>query len=223
MFTAERARTPIRFLSGGERNRVLLAKLFTRPANVIVLDEPTNDLDAETLEILESRLVDFPGTVLVVSHDRDFLDHVVTSTLVFEEQGVREYDGGYSDWVRQKRRAEERQAEADKKLAKTDSGKRASSGAGAAVLDQGVRPRPGSDPLVPKKLSFKEQRELEQLPGEIEKLESAIAERHASMALPEFYKQAKDVIAAAQQELADLEAKQVAAYARWEELESRRG
>lgn len=223
LFTAERARTQIRFLSGGERNRVLLAKLFTRPANVIVLDEPTNDLDAETLEILESRLVDFPGTVLVVSHDRDFLDHVVTSTLVFEEQGVREYDGGYSDWVRQKRRAEERQAEADKKLAKTESGKRASSGAGAAVLDQGVRPRPGSDPLVPKKLSFKEQRELEQLPGEIEKLESVIGERHASMALPEFYKQAKEVIAAAQQELADLEAKQVAAYARWEELESRRG
>ena len=102
LFSPERARTPVRFLSGGERNRVLLAKLFAKPANVIVLDEPTNDLDAETLELLEERLVQFEGTVLLVSHDRTFLNNVVTSTIVFEDGGVREYVGGYDDWLRQR-------------------------------------------------------------------------------------------------------------------------
>ena len=102
LFSPERARTAVRFLSGGERNRVLLAKLFSKPANVIVLDEPTNDLDTETLELLEAKLVDYQGTVLVVSHDRTFLNNVVTSTIVFEEQGVREYVGGYDDWLRQR-------------------------------------------------------------------------------------------------------------------------
>src|SRR5207302_5722658 len=101
LFSPERARLPVRFLSGGERNRLLLAKLFAKPANVIVLDEPTNDLDAETLELLEERLVQFDGTVLVVSHDRTFLNNVVTSTIVFEGDGVREYVGGYDDWLRQ--------------------------------------------------------------------------------------------------------------------------
>ena len=102
LFAPERARTKVRFLSGGERNRILLAKLFAKPANVIVLDEPTNDLDAETLELLEARLVDYQGTVLVVSHDRTFLNNVVTSTIVFEKDEIREYDGGYDDWLRQK-------------------------------------------------------------------------------------------------------------------------
>ena len=102
LFSPERARTPVRFLSGGERNRILLAKLFAKPANVIVLDEPTNDLDAETLELLEERLVQFDGTVLLVSHDRTFLNNVVTSTIVFEDGGVREYVGGYDDWLRQR-------------------------------------------------------------------------------------------------------------------------
>ena len=102
LFRPERARTPVKFLSGGERNRLLLAKLFAKPANVIVLDEPTNDLDTETLELLEERLVEFDGTVLLVSHDRAFLNNVVTSTIVFEEGGVREYVGGYDDWLRQR-------------------------------------------------------------------------------------------------------------------------
>src|SRR5262249_34082299 len=102
LFSPERARMPVRFLSGGERNRILLAKLFAKPANVIVLDEPTNDLDAETLELLEERLVQFEGTVLLVSHDRAFLNNVVTSTIVFEEDQVREYVGGYDDWLRQR-------------------------------------------------------------------------------------------------------------------------
>ena len=106
LFAPERARTEVRFLSGGERNRILLAKLFAKPANVIVLDEPTNDLDAETLELLEARLVDYQGTVLVVSHDRTFLNNVVTSTIVFEKDEVREYDGGYDDWLRQKSESE---------------------------------------------------------------------------------------------------------------------
>src|SRR4029077_7065133 len=105
LFSPERARTPVRFLSGGERNRVLLAKLFAKPANVIVLDEPTNDLDAETLELLEERLVDFSGTVLLVSTDRTFPNNVVTSTIVFEEGGAREYFGGYDDWLRQRKSA----------------------------------------------------------------------------------------------------------------------
>src|SRR6185312_15196625 len=102
LFSPERSRTPVRFLSGGECNRVLLAKLFAKPANVIVLDEPTNDLDAETLELLEERLVQFAGTVLLVSHDRAFLNNVVTSTIVYEDDGVREYVGGYDDWLRQR-------------------------------------------------------------------------------------------------------------------------
>ena len=110
LFSPERARMPVKFLSGGERNRLLLAKLFTKPANVIVLDEPTNDLDTETLELLEERLVEFAGTVLLVSHDRTFLNNVVTSTIVFEEGGVREYFGGYDDWLRQRKPATPRNA-----------------------------------------------------------------------------------------------------------------
>ena len=102
LFTPERARTPVRFLSGGERNRLLLARLFSKPANVLVLDEPTNDLDLETLELLEEQLVEFDGTLLLVSHDRAFLNNVVTSTIVFEPGGVREYVGGYDDWLRQR-------------------------------------------------------------------------------------------------------------------------
>ena len=103
LFTPERARTQIRFLSGGERNRILLAKLFAKPANLIVLDEPTNDLDTETLEMLEERLVSFPGTILLVSHDRVFLNNVVSSSIVFEDETVKEYVGGYDDWIRQRK------------------------------------------------------------------------------------------------------------------------
>ncbi|MEZ6107022.1 MAG: ATP-binding cassette domain-containing protein [Pirellulaceae bacterium] len=206
LFTAERSRTPIKFLSGGERNRVLLAKLFTKPANVIVLDEPTNDLDAETLEILEERLVQFTGTVLVVSHDRTFLNNVVSSTLVFEEGNVREYDGGYDDWVRQRSVREKSQEPPAESKSKPRGGE----------TSKAASPRP-----TKKGLSFREQQELKNLPGVIEQLEREIGERHAAMALPDFYKQAGEIIAERQSELTALEEKLTVSYARWEELEAK--
>jgi len=209
LFTPERTRTPVKFLSGGERNRVLLARLFAKPANLIVLDEPTNDLDAETLEMLEERLVDFAGTVLVVSHDRSFLDNVVTSTLVFEPTGgdaeyrVKEYVGGFSDWLRQRAPAPPPPA-AD------------------------VRPRaaaaPSSEPgVTKKKRSFKEQRELESLPALIETLESEIAALHAAMAGSDYFRQPGEVLARDQARLRDLEARLAAAFTRWEALEADAG
>ena len=204
LFTPDRTRTPVKFLSGGERNRVLLARLFAKPANLIVLDEPTNDLDAETLEMLEERLVDFAGTVLVVSHDRSFLDNVVTSTLVFEPTGdggtyaVKEYVGGYSDWLRQRPAASASPA-----------------------------PRPASAPAAApradapkKKRSFKEQRELESLPAAIESLETEVAALHAAMAEPDYYRQPGDLLARDQVRLRDLEARLATAFARWEALEA---
>ncbi len=199
LFAPDRARTPIKYLSGGERNRVLLARLFSKPANILVLDEPTNDLDMETLELLEERLVDFNGTVLTVSHDREFLNHVVTSTIVFEDDSVREYVGGYDDWIRQRALA----TEADTK-------------APAAPPTSGTYPTP-----VPRarKLSFKEQRELEALPVLIETLEVEIRDLHEDMALPQFYQQPGDKIAQVQKQLTDRKAQLVKAYARWEELE----
>ena len=199
LFAPDRARTPIKYLSGGERNRVLLARLFSKPANILVLDEPTNDLDMETLELLEERLVDFNGTVLTVSHDREFLNHVVTSTIVFEDDSVREYVGGYDDWIRQRALA----TEADTK-------------APAAPPTSGSYPTP-----VPRarKLSFKEQRELEALPVLIETLEVEIRDLHEDMALPQFYQQPGDKIAQVQKQLTDRKAQLVKAYARWEELE----
>jgi ATP-binding cassette subfamily F protein uup len=201
LFSPERARTPVRFLSGGERNRVLLAKLFAKPANVIVLDEPTNDLDAETLELLEDRLVQFEGTVLVVSHDRAFLNNVATSTIVFEPGGVREYVGGYDDWLRQRKLA---------------------SAAASPAKVTGERPAKaaaGTSSAGKRKLSFKEQKELDSLPKQIEKWEALIAEMHAAMAEPTFYQQPGSTIAAEQAKLAKLDSDLAAAYARWEQLE----
>ena len=145
LFEPERSRLPVKFLSGGERNRLLLAKLFAQPANVLVLDEPTNDLDLETLELLEEKLVAFAGTVLVVSHDREFLDNVATSVIAFEPDGPKEYVGGYTDWQRQ------RQPKAEAMKLKP--------------AEQPAASRPaGPPPAKPKKLSYKDQRELEQLP-----------------------------------------------------------
>ena len=203
LFSPERARSPIRFLSGGERNRLLLAKLFAKPANLIVLDEPTNDLDAETVELLEERLVEYQGTVLLISHDREFLNNVVTTTIVFEEGGVREYVGGYDDWLRQRASAPE-------------------------VEDTSNRPAPTPRPTPPppantaprRRLTFKEQQELTALPARIEKLEAAIDSLHAEMAQPDFYKQSGSQIAAGQAQLREHENQLHAAYARWEELES---
>lgn len=204
LFSPERSRTPVRFLSGGERNRVLLAKLFAKPANVIVLDEPTNDLDAETLELLEERLVDFEGTVLLVSHDRSFLNNVVTSTVAYECGNWREYVGGYDDWVRQRAKAE---STAEKSRATTT----ATSGSNAN--------QPAESKA--KRLSYKEQQELSSLPGLIEKLEAEIEALHQVFAAPEFYQQPGDKIAKEQARLKDVETRLAKSYARWEELEAR--
>ncbi len=226
LFTPERARTPVRFLSGGERNRVLLARLFTKPANVIVLDEPTNDLDSESLELLEERLIDFQGTVLLVSHDREFLNNVVTSTIVFEDDQVREYVGGYDDWQRQRAASQEPAAPtgrkaAGSKSASSPSGKSAKS---KAAPTASVATADGNDATAqanptPRRLSYKERRELDALPALIEQLEQEIEGLHTTMADPSFYRQDGEVIAQKQAELADLDARLAAAYQRWEELD----
>ncbi len=202
LFSPERSRTQVKFLSGGERHRVLLAKLMTRPANVLVLDEPTNDLDLETLELLEAQLMEFTGTVLVVSHDREFLDRVVTSTMVLGGEGfpaghVGEYVGGYTDYQR---------VAARQRTAESTSSPAAKSSVTVSKTES-------------KKLSYKDQRELDQLPGLIEQLETQIAEVHESMAAPGFFKQPAAEITAATDTLAKLTADQAAAYARWEALE----
>jgi ABC transport system ATP-binding/permease protein len=202
LFTPERARRPARFLSGGERNRLLLARLFKRPSNVMVLDEPTNDLDAETLELLEELVANYAGTVLVVSHDRAFLNNVVTSTLVLEGDGrVKEYDGGYDDYVRQREEAAKRQAESLVDL-----------------QEPKARPVKADGPA---KLSYREQQELESLPPKIDALERERDELHTAMAAPEFYKQPGDEIARATARGQALETELAGLFARWEELESR--
>jgi ATP-binding cassette subfamily F protein uup len=210
LFTPEQARSPIRFFSGGQRNRLLLARLFASPANLLVLDEPTNDLDTETLELLEQLLVAYEGTVLLVSHDRAFLNNVVTSTLVFQGDRVKEYFGGYDDWVRQRPAVE---AAIERERAVSAKAPAASTAAGSSN---------GSTPSLvqrPKKLSYKDQRELDQLPGLIDELETKIAEVHAEMAAEGFYKQAGEVIAARTAALRELEERLSAAFGRWEELE----
>jgi ATP-binding cassette subfamily F protein uup len=201
LFSPERARAPITRLSGGERNRLLLAKLFSQPSNLLVMDEPTNDLDVETLELLEELLGDYTGTLLLVSHDRAFLDNVVTSTLVLEGEGtVGEYVGGYSDWLRQRPAAP------------------AAVPAPAAKSTPATAPAPAPAPAK-RKLSFKDQRELEQLPARIERLENEIGERTAAMNEPSFFQQDSATIVQANETLAALQAQLDAAYARWSELE----
>ena len=203
LFTPKRSMTPVKALSGGERNRIILAKLFTQPANLLVLDEPTNDLDMETLEVLEQKLTEFNGTLIIVSHDREFLDNVVTSTLVFEADGsIQEYVGGYSDWVRQgKDLAEVDNPDEKKRKART-------------------RERPGTAQKA-KKLGYMEQRELAQLPADIEQLEGTVAELERTISGPDFYGQEH---AAVQKTLARLTETQQAldtAIERWAELEER--
>jgi ATP-binding cassette subfamily F protein uup len=199
LFTPERLRLPVKVLSGGERHRLLLAKLFTQPANLLVLDEPTNDLDLETLELLEERLAAFAGTVLVVSHDREFLDNTVSSVIVFEANGIREYVGGYRDW----------QQEAS---AQPRSKPAAARPKAEAAQPAATKPR--------KKLSYNDQRELDQLPERIESLETQVGEYHSRVAEPSFYQQSAETIAAVQQELKALEAELATAYERWEALEA---
>ena len=216
LFSPDRVQTRVSFLSGGERNRLLLARLFTKPANVLVLDEPTNDLDAETLELLEELLAQFSGTLLIVSHDRAFLNNVATSTFVFEGDGViREFDGGYDDWLRQKSDDNEQAAA----LAKSERKYQESGSATASISD--TSPSSASKPTAkPRKLSFKEQRELETLPKRIVEIETRQKELHALMADPSFYQKPREEVAAATDELEQLEEELLEKFDRWESLES---
>jgi ATP-binding cassette subfamily F protein uup len=202
LFTPERVRLPIRFLSGGERNRVLLARLFAKPANVVVLDEPTNDLDAETLELLEELLMEYDGTVLLVSHDREFLNNVVTSTIVFEGGQVKEYTGGYDDWLRQRPKPP------------------APTVAAAEKPVPRAAPAQASTPARDRRLTYKEKQELAALPDTIARIEADIAGLHEAMAQPEFYKRPGEEIARQTALLQQLEEQLTEAYHRWEELES---
>jgi ATP-binding cassette subfamily F protein uup len=203
LFAPERARSPVKALSGGERNRLLLAKLFTVPANVLVLDEPTNDLDIETLELLEAQLVEWPGTMLLVSHDRAFLDNVATSTFVFEGNGgIQEYVGGYDDWLRQRRAA----------TPPAPSARRRTPAGG---------PSESSAVATRKKLSYREQRELDDLPARIEVLEAEQSELTAAVSHPEFYLESAEAIARTLARIAELQHVLDGVYARWDELDSR--
>ncbi|TYO98893.1 ATP-binding cassette subfamily F protein uup [Geothermobacter ehrlichii] len=195
LFTPDRARTPVRYLSGGERCRLLLARLFTRPANLLVLDEPTNDLDLETLDLLEELLAAYQGTLFLVSHDREFLDRTVTSCIVFEGEGrVVEYVGGYSDWLRQRPVVEEPEKRKEPKK------------------------RPKKE--RPRRLSFREKKELEELPARIEQLEAEQAGLHEKLADPDFYRSAGPEVGTCQQRLKELEEELEKAYERWQELEA---
>lgn len=195
LFTPERARTPVRVLSGGEKNRLLLAKLFTRPANLLILDEPTNDLDMETLDLLEELLLDYQGTVLLVSHDRSFLNNVVTSSLIFDGSGkVDEVIGGYDDWL----------ATQSETI--------------APAKKERVKPAPRKQ--RPRKLSFKEKQELEKLPIQIDDLEAEQIESHEKMADPDIYKEGNgSLIVTLKNRLEEIETELETAYQRWEELD----
>ena len=201
LFTPDRARSPVSILSGGERNRLLLAKLFARPSNVLVLDEPTNDLDIETLELLEDLLMEYSGTVLVVSHDRAFLNNVVTSTLIFEGEGrVQEYVGGYDDWLRQGETLREKTTPVRK------------------VRKERIKVRSAG----PRKLTFKETRELEELPGLIESLEQEQKQLFEAMADGSFYRDDGKQALKAGVRLKELEQLLEDTYGRWEKLETMR-
>ena len=202
LFSPKRAETVVKALSGGERNRVILAKLFTRPANLLVLDEPTNDLDIETLEVLEQKLCEYTGTLIVVSHDREFLDNVVTSTIVFEEDGrIQEYVGGYSDWLKR-----------GHELAVRDNPDEIERRKALSVERRQSRKQT--------KLSYKDQRELDQLPAEIEQLEAEIANLQRTIAVPGFYEQDTAMVQQTLRDLGDRESLLERRIDRWGELES---
>jgi ATP-binding cassette subfamily F protein uup len=204
LFAPARARSPVKVLSGGERNRLLLAKLFTKPSNVLVLDEPTNDLDIETLDLLEELLMEYAGTVLLVSHDREFINNVATSTLVFEGDGrVAEYVGGYDDWLRQSRGKKEEPLPAVK----------------AEERKEPARPVSAKQ----RKLSFKEQKELDELPKRLEELEAEQRKLQADLADPAFYRDSGNKVASTTARLENVEKELSVAFKRWEELEAMKG
>ena len=214
LFPPKRARTPVRALSGGERNRLLLAKLFLKPSNLLVLDEPTNDLDIETLELLEELVNDYQGTVLLVSHDRQFVDNVVTQCWFFEEQGrIGIYAGGYTDALQQQQQAKPVSAQVtsskSNESAKSDTNKTNSSD---------LTPEQATKKKV--KLSYNEQRELAQLPNKIEELETAIADLQAQIGHSDFFNQPHEVTSPILQSLADKEAELEVVFERWEQLEA---
>ncbi|MBJ6608861.1 MAG: ATP-binding cassette domain-containing protein [Candidatus Thiothrix moscowensis] len=200
LFTPLQIQKPVKVLSGGERNRLLLARLFAQPSNLLVLDEPTNDLDAETLELLEELLIEYQGTLLLISHDRSFLNSVVTRSIVFENDSIGEYAGGYDDWLLQRP-----EPVVEKSAAKPEK--------------PAEKPKADAKPAGKKKLSFKEQRELEQLPARLEQLEADMSTLQTLMGTAAFYQQDSATITAKQAELAKLEAELEQAFARWEELE----
>jgi ATP-binding cassette subfamily F protein uup len=204
LFAPARARSPVKSLSGGEKNRLLLARLFTKPANLIVMDEPTNDLDLETLELLEEKLVNYDGTLLLVSHDRAFLDNVVTGIFVLDGTGkIEEYVGGYSDWLEQRPKPEAK-AQPVKKTPEKEKAE-------------------PSQPAKKKKLSYKEQQELNQLPERIEQLETRQAELNALMNSSDFYKNDQPTMAIILDELNQTVTMLEQAYQRWDELEEMAG
>ena len=201
LFTPDRARSPVKILSGGERNRLLLARLFAKPANILILDEPTNDLDIETLELLEELLADYSGTLLLVSHDREFINNVVTSTLAFAEDGkIQDFAGGYDDWLLQ------RPAESVPANSQIDP---------KSELKKSIKPRTGK----PRKLSFKEKAELEKLPVTLENLEKEQQKIYDDMADPGFYQSENNRVAAVKKRLLEIEKELEKFYMRWEELE----
>ena len=201
LFSPKRAMTKVKALSGGERNRIILAKLFTRPANLLILDEPTNDLDMETLEVLEAKLAEYAGTLIVVSHDREFLDNVVTSVIVFEDGGkIEHYVGGYSDWLRRGRA-----------LAETDR----PDGRAASEDTNGTA---GAAPQI-RKLSYHEQRELDELPAKIESLEERLSALQDQMSASDFYAQEHAVTGPVLDEFAEVQQQLDAALERWTALE----
>jgi ATP-binding cassette subfamily F protein uup len=207
LFPPARVHSPVASLSGGERNRLLLAMLLAKPANLLVLDEPTNDLDVETLELLEALLSEFQGTLLLVSHDRSFLDRTVTSTLVLTGGGrVEEHVGGYSDWLRHHAEGVKSSPEALVRQAQANST--------TSVIQT-------NDADRPRKLSYKEKRELDALPALIESLEHDQLQLQERSASADFYQQSQDLIAAGMKELAEIDVRLQAAYTRWEELEGR--
>lgn len=228
LFTPEEARSKIQFFSGGQRNRLLLAKLFAQPANLLVMDEPTNDLDAESLEILEDRLVDYEGTLLVVSHDRAFLNNVVTSMIVFEPGGIREYVGGYDDWIRQSKVQKE----------STSGGKGSKKSGGSSTRTPAEKnpeksaekvsekvtekvPPQAAEKSAASRLSYKEKLELETLPSKIEAIELQKNSLHEKMSTPEYFKLPASELAQDAKRMESLESDLIAAYARLESLENR--